>query len=94
VEDYRAARETELRLTADLERVVRQRHSAAQLCAWILADVAAKRARASSCRVRVAIAEFNAFTAESARVLEQLDDAAKRRRELAQLYFCDAAGEP
>ena len=87
MEEYRAAREAELRLATELQRVDRQRNSAAQLCAFMLADVAAKRLRASSVRVRVALSEFDLFTAESSRLTAQLGDAANKRRELWQLGF-------
>jgi len=95
VEEYRAAREAELCLLNELQRVDRQRTLAALLCAYLLADVAAKRVRASSSRVRDALAEFESFSAESARVNEQWEGAANKRRQLAQLSF-DAVfkGEP
>ena len=96
MEEYRAAREAELCLLNELKRVDRQRNLAALLCAYLLADVAAKRVRASNVRVRVALAEFEAFSSESARVNEQWVGAANKRRQLAQLSF-DAAvfkGEP
>lgn len=87
VEEYRAAREAEQSLLNESQRVDRQRNLAALLCAYVLADVAAKRIRASNVRVRVALAEFEGFTAESARVAAQLGDAANKRRQLAQISF-------
>jgi hypothetical protein len=95
VEEYQKAREAELCVLNELQRVDRQRNLAALLCAYLLADLAAKRVRANNVRVRVALAEFEAFSAESARVSAQFVEAATKRRQLAQLSF-DAVlkGEP
>jgi len=95
VEEYRAAREAELRLVNELQRVDRLRNSAAHLCVLMLADVAAKRMRASSVRVRVALSEWELFTAETSRVAAQLEDAVNKRRQLYQVGV-DAVsqGEP
>ena len=95
MEEYEKAREAELCLLNELQRVDRQRKLAALLCAFLLADVSAKRVRASSSRVKDALAEFEAFSAEYARVNAQWSDAANKRFQLAQLSF-DAVlkGEP
>lgn len=87
MQEYQEALAAEQALGAELRRVERIRESAALLCAYLLADIVAKRARASSKHVRTRIEEFEAAEAEWRRVGAQFDAAFLKRRELAQLNF-------
>lgn len=87
MQEYHNALLAEQALAAELRRVERIRESAAILCAYLLADIAAKRARASSKHVRARIEEFQAANEEWRRVGAQFDAAFLKRRELAQLNF-------
>lgn len=87
MQEYQEALAAEQALAAELRRVERIRESAAILCAFTLADIVAKRARASSKHVRTRIEAFEAASAEWSRVGAQFDAAFLKRRELAQLNF-------
>jgi uncharacterized protein YhaN len=95
MKEYQKALEAEKAVFAELKRVERVRASAGIFCAMLLADVVAKRTRASSAQVRHALDEFEGSSAEYARVSEQMDRATRARMEAAQLSF-DAVfkGEP
>jgi len=85
--EYHEARDAENALLAEVGRIGRLRSSAGCRCAFLLADVVAKRVRPSSKSVRIALDEFEGFTAEFDRVSAQLVAASQKRRELAQLNF-------
>lgn len=87
MKEYFEAAEAAKGLTAELQRIERQRSIAASLCAFLLADVVAKRVRPSSSDVRSALDQFEGINAEYTRVSAQLLAASQKRFELAQLNF-------